>query len=141
MNPVQVNHFTQELRRKDLKVTSARLGVLSALETSTTPQDASSINRYLSRHGISVDRVTVFRILNTFTQAGLATPIQLDRGKSRYEYSMKADHHHFICEHCGNIIDVSDCAVKSIQKTLEKEHGVRISRHSLEFFGLCKNCN
>lgn len=130
----------EELRRLELKVTPARLGVLSALEKAETPLDITSIRGLLHDHNISADRVTVFRIINSLTKKGIAIPIQFNEGKLRYEHSAKANHHHFICEKCSLVEDILDCNIKQLEKTIQTKKGILIKRHSLEFFGLCKNC-
>lgn len=129
-----------ELRDVDLRVTPARLGVLSALENTNTPLDVTDLINYLEKQDIKVDRVTVFRIINILLDKGLVKPIQFNEGKLRYEHISKADHHHFICENCGEIEDISQCNVELIEKDLQKKKGLLINHHSLEFFGLCQRC-
>lgn len=129
-----------ELRNADLKVTPARLGILAALKRSGQPLDVSELITFLQKNNIRVDRVTVFRIVNILTQKGLLMPIQFNEGKLRYEHSAKADHHHFICENCGDIEDILNCNVNNLEKNIQKNKGFLIKRHSLEFFGLCKQC-
>lgn len=129
-----------ELRNAKLKATPARIGVLAALEQSNVPLDVSSVINYLKKQDIKADKVTVFRIMHSLTQKGLAVPIQLNEGKLRYEHAMKADHHHFICENCGEIEDIADCNIEKIEKTIRLKKGLVVKRHSLEFFGLCVEC-
>lgn len=138
---IKANHdCSQELRSMDLKVTPARLGVLKALENTNNPIDAESIRRYLKKNKIKADKVTVFRILNSLTEKGIANPIELNEGKKRFEYAGKADHHHFMCAICGGIEDISDCNIEILEKYIMLEKGMLIKRHSLEFFGVCKLC-
>lgn len=129
-----------ELRDADLKVTPARLAVLAALERTDKPLDVSSVIDYLKDQKVKADKVTVFRIMNALTEKGLVTPIQLGEGKFRYEHSAHADHHHFICESCGSITDISDCNIDELQKDIQQKKGLLVKRHSLEFFGLCAAC-
>jgi Fur family ferric uptake transcriptional regulator len=141
MTPRSKQHSCQEeLRKVDLKATPARIGVLSALEETKRPLDVSSVQEYLKQHRIKADKVTVFRIMNSLTQKGLAIPIQLNEGKLRYEHVSNANHHHFICESCGAIEDIADCNIEALEKTLRIKKGLLVKRHSLEFFGLCRNC-
>lgn len=129
-----------ELKEVDLKVTPARLGVLSILEKAEKPLDVSSVLTYLQKLEVKADKVTVFRIINALTKKGLIMPVQLGESKFRYEHIQKADHHHFICENCGSITDISDCNILKLQKDIQKKKGLLIKRHSLEFFGLCNKC-
>lgn len=141
MIPTLTQHdCAEELRGVKLKVTPARLGVLAAIESTTKPLDAAAITKFLERNEITADRVTVFRIINALTRKGLVTPVQLQEGKFRYEHTGREDHHHFICENCGAVEDISDCNINSIEKSIKQKKGLLIKRHSLEFFGLCKTC-
>ncbi len=129
-----------ELHDAELKVTPARLGVLDVLEHTDTPMDVSSIIKSLKKNTIPADKVTVFRILNSLTEKGLLKSIQFNEGKLRYEYADKPEHHHFVCDQCGTIEDIEDCNVSILIKRMIKKKGVLVKRHSLEFFGLCADC-
>lgn len=129
-----------ELHNADLKVTPARLGVLAALEHADKPLDIVTLINYLQKHDIKADRVTVFRIINALKEKGLIKSIQFHERKLRYEYARRLDHHHFICENCGEIENVMDCNVDSLVKNIKKKRGLLIKNHNLEFFGLCPRC-
>ncbi len=129
-----------ELKNVNLKVTPARLGVLQVLEKSPKPLDIASVTHYLDKQQIKADNATIFRIMNTFADKGLVVPVQFNEGKFRYEYAPLADHHHFICENCGTIEDISDCHIDELEKEIKSKKKLLIKRHSLEFFGLCPNC-
>lgn len=136
----QMHDCKTELREIDLKATPARIAVLQLLEKADTPLDVASIIEYVKSQHIDIDPATAFRIMNVFAEKGIVTPIQFNEGKLRYELSNKADHHHLICENCGNIDDISDCNIPALEKDINKKKGFLVKHHSLEFFGLCKDC-
>lgn len=129
-----------ELNASSLRATPARIALMNLLESTDKPLDVQAMIRYLHKKEIQTDPATVFRIVNMFAEKGLVKPIQLNEGKFRYELATRADHHHFICEHCGTVEDISDCNIDLIEKNITKKKGLLIKRHSLEFFGLCKVC-
>lgn len=129
----------QELKSVSLKATPARLGVLKLLETANMPVDVSTITQYLQENSIEVDQATVFRIINLFTERGLTKQIHLNEGKFRYELASRKDHHHLVCENCGTIEDIS-CSVVEIDKEIKEKKHFTVKHHSLEFYGICKNC-
>lgn len=137
---LQKHDCKTELRHVDLKATPARLGILAALEQTKKPLDVNDLINYLKNHQIKADKVTVFRIVNALKNKGLTIPVQLNEGKFRYEYAARANHHHFVCESCGEIEDISDCNIEALEKNLSKKKGLLVKRHSLEFFGLCQKC-
>ena len=134
------HNCTDELREVDLKATPARLAVLKLLEDSKQPIDVSSIKDYLDKKSIKTDPVTVFRIINTFTEKGITKQIQFNEGKFRYELASKDEHHHLICKTCGSIEDISDCNIEDLEKEIESRKGFKVQSHSLEFFGVCGRC-
>ena len=136
---VNIHDCKDELRSFDLKATPARLGVLKLLETSDKPLDVAAIINYLEQHDIEADQATVFRIINLFTEKGLTKQIHLNEGKFRYELASREDHHHLICESCGMLEDIS-CSVEEIDQEIKQKKGFTVSHHSLEFYGICKNC-
>ncbi|MEK7571546.1 MAG: Fur family transcriptional regulator [Patescibacteria group bacterium] len=129
-----------ELHGADLKATPARLAIMQLLEKTEQPIDVATITDYLKATNIKADQATVFRIINMFTDRGLTKQIQLNEGKFRYELSSKPEHHHLICQQCGTIEDISDCAVGDLEKDIEKKKDFKIASHSLEFYGMCRNC-
>lgn len=141
MSKFYINHdHKEELKELALKATPARKAVLDLLESSSKPLDIISVFEYLKKRKISSDIATVFRIINAFTDKGLTKKIEFREGKFRYELSAKEDHHHLVCNKCGNVEDVSDCNIKSLEKDIEKKKKFKVLNHSLEFFGLCSNC-
>lgn len=137
---VKMHDCKEELRDVNLKATPVRLEILKLLEVSDKPVDVASIIYYLSNKNIDADPATVFRIINLFTSRGITRQIQLHEGRFRYELASKADHHHLICQKCGNIEDISDCNIDILEKEIDRKKGFRVSYHSLEFFGVCTRC-
>lgn len=129
-----------ELKEVDLRATPARIAVMNFLENTSQPVDVNSVINYLNARVIKTDPATVFRIMNTLTQKGITTPIEFQEGKTRYELAGKAHHHHLVCDACGKIQDVSTSIIPSLEKEIQKKQNFLIKRHSLEFFGICKNC-
>jgi Fur family ferric uptake transcriptional regulator len=131
-------NFSQTLIYHKLKVTDARKFLLEAVAKEKTPVDAQSLIELMQKE-LQVDRVTVFRILNTLTAHGILRKLEFQEGKARYELNNE-DHHHLICENCGKIEDIPDTIIPEIEKELGGKHSFLIKRHSLEFFGLCNDC-
>jgi Fur family transcriptional regulator, ferric uptake regulator len=130
----------KELRRLDLRATPARVAVMSLLEQSEKPIDVNLIIDFLNKKEIKTDPATVFRIINILMQKRIVLPIQFQDGRMRYELTKKRHHHHLVCESCGEIEDVFSHFVPELEKEIEKKHKFLVKRHSLEFFGLCRNC-
>lgn len=124
------------LHDKGLKTTSARIAVLSLLEKQKNPTDVLSIVENLNNQA---DQATVYRIVDLLTKKGIISRLEFGEGKYRYELQ-KSHHHHLICENCGGIEDVEGDYINEIENEIRHKKGFLVKSHSLEFFGICKNC-
>lgn len=134
-----ISDYKDELNRANVQVTQARLAIIEHFGSHDEPIDAQDLVEHL-REKLNIDRATIFRILNVFTKNGLLKKLEFGEGKARYELANSTDHHHLICENCGKIEDIPDTVIPKMEKEIEKNHNFLIKRHSLEFFGLCKDC-
>lgn len=137
---MQQHNCKQELNKLNLRATPARVTILKLLETELEPLDVNTIINYLKNKKIKTNSATVFRIMNAFTEKGITSKVQFREGKVRYELKSKGDHHHLVCERCENIEEVSDCAISELEKEIKRKKKFLVKSHSLEFFGLCSNC-
>jgi len=129
-----------ELKKAALRATPARIAVMKLLESTDTPVDVQTVLDYLEKKDIKTDPATVFRIMNMFTEKGLTKQISFNEGKFRYELTNRAEHHHLICELCGTVEDISDCNIPALEKEIKKKKHFLVKSHSLEFYGLCHDC-
>jgi Fur family ferric uptake transcriptional regulator len=135
----QIQHdCSVELKQADLHITPARLATLHLFETHNKPVDAQHLIDHLHKE-LGIDRVTVFRILNVFTEKGLIRKVEFGEGKARYELN-KGEHHHLICQVCGKIEEIENCHIDEFKKEIKQKTGFIVKQHSLEFFGVCKDC-
>ena len=88
-----------------------------------------------------LDKVTIYRSLASFESAGLLRKIDFGDGLLRYELNLNDDehHHHVICTQCGRVDVIDHCEASPVSH-IEAQTGYRSIRHSLEFFGLCPQC-
>lgn len=132
--------FYALLKINDLKVTSARLAVLSFLEVKKVPVDAMEIEIYLRRKKIAMNQSTIYRILSAFVKKGIVIEIELGEGKSRFELASLPHHHHAVCTECGMIEDITYRGKEALEKLFKPKTRFIIKSHSLEFFGVCAKC-
>ncbi len=130
--------FTKLLNKHDLKITQARISLLELIEKENKPLDSQFLIDTLKQK-FKVDKVTIFRILNVLTEHGILRKLEFGEGKARYELNTE-DHHHLICQSCGNIEDISDCNIEALEKEIKQKKHFLVKLHTLEFYGLCKDC-
>lgn len=128
------------LRTAKLRATTPRRAVLSQLLNAQSPLSADKL--FILLRNKKIDRVTIYRSLQVFTQAGLVRQIDLKRGHMLYEMQDEHDHHHLVCVACGVTEDFTGCNIDSlVSRTLQASKSfTSISEHSLELFGTCNSC-
>lgn len=127
------------IKNKGLRITPARVAVLSILSESRKPLDIASIFNLISKRRVDADQATIYRIIENFIQKDLITRLQFQEKKFFYE-AKREEHHHALCTNCGRIEDVSKCNIKRLEVEVERNTGFIVKSHSLEFYGLCNNC-
>lgn len=128
------------LTRFSIQPTGKRLIILEVFLKHSHPVDSQFVLDEVKKSNPGIDRATVFRTLNTFTNSGLLLKLEFNEGKSRYELALKEHHHHVVCTECGKFVCIEHCNLNSIDEEVTKETGFKISFHRLEFFGICPEC-
>lgn len=122
-----------------IKKTSARLAITDYFYNVGYPVDAKDILDFLRSKNLKTNKTTVYRIIDYLHRNGLLEKIEFGEGKFRYEMK-KSDHHHLICDKCGRIEDITDNFIEDFEDEILNKRGFQVKKHSLEFFGICKNC-
>jgi len=123
-----------------VKATPARIELLDLLREEPKPIPASAIADKLKS---SV--ATTYRVLERLVKAALVGKIDAGGTEALYEISFgRKHHHHAICTECGTMEDVyleekSLGLDKLAYKSIKNFAG--INTHSLEFFGICTDCD
>lgn len=128
----------QDLRRAGLKVTLPRLKILQLLETAEHHHmSAEDVYKALMEQGEDVGLATVYRVLTQFEQAGIVERHNFENNLSVFEIAREGHHDHLVCDHCGKIVEFHKAEIEAIQENVAKEHGFKLSGHSLVLYGIC----
>ncbi len=111
------------------------MNVLTVLEKQKYPVDVSYLVKKLD-----VNKTTVYRQLEKYIAEGKIIEVELGDGKKRYELKSLDHHHHLICNNCGKLEDI-EFDESQIMKQVGSKTKFKIEKHSLEFFGICAECN
>jgi Fur family ferric uptake transcriptional regulator len=122
-----------------IKKTSARLAITDYFYNIDYPVDIQEIIKFLRSKDLNTNKTTVYRIIEYLYNNNLLERLDFGEGKFRYEIK-KGDHHHLICNKCGRIEDITDNFINDFENEILDKRGFQVKKHSLEFFGICKNC-
>ena len=94
---------------------------------------------------------TVYRTLDILSEMRLVNKFDFGDGRARFELTEgpKGDwhHHHLVCTSCNRVVDYTDFIDEEVElltkteKRLTKKYRFKISRHFIQFYGLCENCH
>lgn len=113
--------------------------ILNLLKTLNRAISAQDIYVQLRNGSQSVGLATVYRALEALKLEGVVQVRTLASGESLYS-SVQQDKHHLTCLQCGKSIPINECPVHELETQLHQSHKFKIFYHTLEFFGLCKQC-
>jgi Fur family ferric uptake transcriptional regulator len=131
----------EQLRSHGLRVTGIRKDVLELLQRSDRALSHADVERALPERA---DRVTLFRVLQSFEDAGLAHRVLDVQGVSRYatctENCTAHEHHdmhaHFRCTGCAGVFCLDEVPMPEVKLP----NGFRLVESHLELVGTCKSC-
>lgn len=131
----------KDLKSKGHRITRARSAIIKILAGNISPISVTELNSKLQNGGVAVNKTTLYRELEFLLAEKIVKEINLREDKKRYELADSAHHHHLVCLNCKRVEDID------LQNDLSKQEEVikntknfKVINHSLEFFGLCKNC-
>ena len=131
----------QRLRDAGYKLTNARLTVLEILETHDGHMTSADVLEAVNTADSSIGRASVFRTLDLLTQLSIIRPTYLESSATpTYVLLPDGHHHHIVCTTCNKVIHFDDCGLENLTRRLEREYGIRITGHLLEFYGHCTGC-
>ena len=120
------------------RITEPRLDILGILKENNNPLTISEIHNKLKNK--KTDLATVYRTINLFAELRVVNEIDFKDEFKRYELIYdRHHHHHIVCRKCKNVENVETCVLDDLENLLKKKGYSEIT-HSLEFFGICRNC-
>lgn len=132
------------LRKQGQRLTPARKKI-AEIFSEEKPLTAAKLLEMLSKKGVKVNKTTVYRELGFLLKEDLIREVSLGSDKKFYESNLLEHHHHLVCKNCKTALEVEneelEGNIEKLIRKMKKQKGFSIKEHSLEFFGLCANCN
>lgn len=122
-----------------MRQTPQREAILKVLREADRPLSAEEVwNRMEGRNS---GLPTVYRNLERFAQEGWAEGILGKDQVMRFVRCLSPGHHHHLeCERCGRMVEVEACGLEATLQGVEQLSGFRVTRHELQLFGVCPEC-
>ena len=130
-----------DLEASGYRMTKIRASLIQIFAVYKLPLSAEDLLKILQQRRLKVHRATLYRELDFLVDKQVIHTVNLDDGQLRYEYVDRDHHHHLICLKCRKVEDVEmENDVESLEAVAAKKNKFKILKHSLEFFGWCRDC-
>lgn len=133
-------HARKLLKSANLYCTNRRVAILKVLSAANKPMTQHQIAASLGR--AAPDKVTIYRTLESFLEAGLVHKAFLRQRTWHFELAHNCTenqcHPHFTCTSCGD----TNCLTEiSLPMAKSPHKGFVIDRQRVQLEGLCPRCN
>ena len=130
-----------ELKNVGLKVTLPRVRVLKLFEDGNKRHlSADDIFKRLNQEDEDIAMATVYRVLSQFETAGLIIRHNFEGDSAVFELNEGEHHDHLVCIKCDKVEEFIDPTIEARQNAVAKQAGFQITDHSLNIYGLCRDC-
>ena len=126
-----------QIRSAGARATPARIRVLQVMRTA--PAALTHHDVELALGATTLDRVTLYRVLDWLVETGLAHKTTDARGVFRFSVAAAGEHTahaHFSCEACGRVF----CLDAAPPAPPRLPHGFTLSRMEIDLRGRCVDC-
>lgn len=137
-----INLFRRYLKEQGLPVTQQREAVADIVFSSQGHLSVEDIEAALKRIGERIGKATIYRTMEILVRSGLVEEHDFGEGFKRYEhlFGQQPVHEHLICTNCSRVIEFQSPEVVRLQEETAHQHGFLPTRHRLEIYGICANC-
>ena len=142
LSELSLDAIVDLLRTHGMRITKNRVQILESMLKAEKPLSLDEIQGRSCNGAESPDYATVFRVMTLLENLQVAQKVNLNRACSYYELVNPQQHYdHIICTECGRVtLIVDSCPVEKVERKIEKRYGYSDIRHSLEYFGKCREC-
>jgi Fur family transcriptional regulator, ferric uptake regulator len=135
-------NYPQLLKSTGLGSTPNRLRVMEIIGSNNSPLSTREIYNTLNRTR-SINRVTVYRILDLLVENGLIERINGGGRSFRYGLAPNEHHHphpHFYCKYCGNMECLSPESLSINIESIHRTFPGQVHQIDVRVEGICKTC-
>jgi Fur family ferric uptake transcriptional regulator len=137
-----IDELKKIIKQKGMKYTEQRAVILQILINLDNHLNAEDIHTIIQNehpnHNIGI--ATIYRTLNFLEEVKLISSISFGSDGKKYEGNLKAHHDHLICTKCDCIIEFLDTEIERRQEKIANKNNFIIQDHTMQIYGICKNC-
>ena len=119
------------------RLTPQRMAIYDAVVGRTTHPSVETVFGEVQQRFPGLSRATVYSTLSLFSDLGL---IQEVSGPVRRYDGQTRRHFNLVCERCGNVVDVFDGRLDTVERTVAREARFEVKKTLFELHGVCSRC-
>jgi Fur family ferric uptake transcriptional regulator len=121
--------------------TRQRAEIVGLLDGLDEFRSAQQLHDLLRSRGSTVGLATVYRAVQTLTEAGEVDVLRTADGESVYRRcERRTHHHHLVCRGCGKAVEIDGPGAEAWAAQVGAAHGFTDIDHTIELFGVCADC-
>jgi len=122
-----------------LKKSKQRDQILTFLMSRKDHPTADVVYANVRKENPNISLGTVYRNLTLLADLGEIQRLRVGDGVDHFDADT-SPHYHFICSHCGSVIDLEMDSIDSIQDVASAHFDGKIDGHVTYFYGTCGSC-
>ena len=122
-----------------LKYSKQRESIKNFLVTRYDHPTAETVYMNIKEEFPNISLGTVYRNLNLLAEIGEIQKLSPGIGPDRFDGN-PAPHYHFICRHCGCVMDLTVSGLDHINILAGQDFDGEIEGHITYFYGSCPSC-
>ena len=131
--------FERLCRERGLRITPQRMAVYQALAEDPSHPSADRLFETLKPRLPALSLMTVYRILESFENAGVVRRVSTTGGVSRFDANV-APHQHLVCRRCGRMSDYHAEGLEALPFPSGELAGFLPYEIDVRIVGLCARC-
>ena len=139
---ILLTRFKELLKKNAYKYTIQREVILETLYKSDEHLTPEALHQLIKEKfpELKTGIATVYRTLSLLEDSDMVTSLSFGSQGKKYELGAKEHHDHMICTKCGAITEFVDAEIEERQHRIAEEFGFEMQDHSMQIYGICKNC-
>lgn len=137
---MRLQNMVQALRDNQYRITPQRLAILNVLAESKGHPSVDAIYEQVKPNFPTTSLATIYKNIAVLKDLDQLLELGFSNDSNRYDGNKPFDHPHVVCTVCKKIIDPDISALADMTQELVRKTGFTVTRHRLDFFGVCPDC-